>query len=133
LANTDDEALVLGASVDRHPKYPQFKIWKIDVRMETGDKIILRVIHEDSVADLEVYLNEMAQKKIWGKFWECKDRFHQVKYAYAITSHRSQGSTFKHVFIDTPDIMKNRDASTRTKCLYVAASRASEQLYMLET
>lgn len=132
LANTDDEALVLSASVDRHPKYPQFKIWAIDARLETGDTIVLRVIHEDSIDEFNAFVDGFAKENRWNLFWKCKDSFHSVKYAYAITSHRSQGSSFKYVFVDVPDIMMNRDVDTRTKCLYVACSRASEELFLLK-
>jgi exodeoxyribonuclease V len=130
LASTDDEGIVVAVATDRHPKYPQFKIFSIDLKMEDGDLIVARVIHPDSEADLKEYLDELAKKKSWKLFWACKDSFHQIKHGYAITSHRSQGSTFKEVFVDAGDVMLNRDVDTRTKCLYVACSRASKELHI---
>lgn len=128
LANTDDEAVVLNVTVDRHPKFPTFKIWKLDLEMDDGDTIVCRVIHPDSEDDLKEQLDELAKKKNWHSFWTLKDAFHNIKHGYAFTAHRSQGSTIKRVFVDAGDIMMNRDEDTRTKCLYVGCSRASVEL-----
>jgi hypothetical protein len=54
-----------------------------------------------------------------------------VDYAYAITSHKSQGSTYKRVIIDIEDIMKNKDEWERNRILYVAISRASEEVIVV--
>lgn len=131
LATTDEEGVIRNIGFDRHPKYPQFRVYKLDVDMDYGDSLVLNVIHEDSEDDLKDYLDSLAAKKQWKMFWDCKDAFHQIKLAFALTSHRSQGSTFLHVFIDSNDIMLNRKVDERSKCLYVAASRASKKLHIL--
>ncbi len=128
LANTDDEGVVLNVTVDRHPKFPIYKIWNIDLEMEDGDRIVARVIHPHSEDELQDKLSELANSKKWYDFWQLKDAFHSIKHAYAVTSHRSQGSTFKEVFVDAGDILINKDVDTRTKCLYVGCSRASVEL-----
>ncbi len=128
LANTDDEAVITGCSVSRHPRYPTYKIWEVDLDMEEGSSIVARVIHPDSEDELKAELDALAKKKNWPAFWKLKDSFHQIKHAYAVTSHRSQGSTFEYVFVDAGDILINTDVDTRTKCLYVACSRASIEL-----
>lgn len=48
-------------------------------------------------------------------------------------AHRSQGSTVPTVFVDGPNIMKNRNDREAMRCLYVATSRASEMLYTRKT
>lgn len=46
-----------------------------------------------------------------------------LDYAYALTVHKSQGSTYDEVFIDLPDINKNKNYVERNKLKYVAFSR----------
>jgi ATP-dependent exoDNAse (exonuclease V) alpha subunit len=131
LASVDDEGVIDKVSIQRHLTYPQFKVYKIDVTLEDDSyPITLQVLHEDSFEDLQEYLDSLSSKKLWGQFWKVKDAFNTIDHAYAITSHRSQGSTFENVFVEVGDIMSNTDISTRTKCLYVACSRASKDLTM---
>jgi exodeoxyribonuclease-5 len=50
-----------------------------------------------------------------------------VNSAYAMTIHKSQGSTFNHVYVSR-DILMTDDRETRNSLLYVAATRASKTL-----
>jgi len=55
----------------------------------------------------------------------------QVKYANAITVHKSQGGQWEHVFIDygfIPDEMKNENY---LRWLYTAVTRATQKLYLV--
>jgi|GEM_PF-511360 len=42
--------------------------------------------------------------------------------------HNSQGSTFENVFVDAKDILSNPNRDEALRCLYVAVSRASENV-----
>lgn len=46
-----------------------------------------------------------------------------LDYAYALTVHKSQGSSYDQVFVDEGDINKNRNHVERNKLKYVAFSR----------
>jgi ATP-dependent exoDNAse (exonuclease V) alpha subunit len=76
-------------------------------------------------------------EKILGQLWEFYyyfliDQFAQISYGYAITTHRSQGSTYKNVFVDLNDIIKNNIYKKEGfQCLYTAVTRASENLDIL--
>ena len=48
-----------------------------------------------------------------------------IDYGYAITIHKSQGSTFRHVAISENDIDRNPNNEERNKLKYVALSRCS--------
>ena len=80
------------------------------------------------------YLNIIEKKinRIW-KDWQENviDRFAQLNYGYCITVNKSQGSTFKNVFIDIMDIFKNFNQIERLKCLYTAITRSSHLLELL--
>ena len=57
----------------------------------------------------------------------------QVKFAYALTCHKSQGGQWKAVFLDQgylTDEMMNKEY---LRWLYTAVTRASAELYLLNT
>lgn len=131
VAATDEEADVIGVDVVRHMKYPTLKAWKVLMRMDcTGSRVTTYVCHEDSEEEFQRMLNEFKEKKRWDLFWKLKEAFGNVSYGYALTAHRSQGSSFKFTFVDAGDIMLNRKIDERTKCLYVGCSRASKELWV---
>jgi hypothetical protein len=66
---------------------------------------------------------------MWRDFWDTKRRFHSVRYGYALTAHRSQGSSYKSVWVDTHDILANHDSREAFRCLYVAVTRPTTSLH----
>jgi len=54
-------------------------------------------------------------------------------YAYSLTVHKSQGSTFQNVFVDAKNIKicTKKNISLQRRCLYTAVSRASDSMVML--
>jgi len=55
----------------------------------------------------------------------------QVKYAYAITCHKSQGGQWEHVYIDQGYVDPEMINSEYFRWLYTAVTRASEKLYLV--
>ena len=59
-----------------------------------------------------------------------------LDYGFALTSHKSQGSTFDTAFVDVNDIVYDRngypytDAEEVNRRLYVACSRCKNKLYL---
>jgi len=68
------------------------------------------------------------RKQAWSDFWDTKKLFNKVRYAYGLTAHRSQGSTYKHVFVDQRDILLNHNKREAFKCLYVADTRGTDSI-----
>lgn len=131
VATTDEEGVVEYVTVTQHNLYPMLTAWKVSIRMDwTNEVVHAFVIHDSSARAFQGMLDELKQAKRWDLFWKLKEAFHNIAYSYALTAHRSQGSTFKQVFVDAGDIMLNRNVSERTKCLYVGASRASQVLHV---
>lgn len=54
-----------------------------------------------------------------------------LKYGYAITAHKSQGSTYENVFVDILDIMRCHRVENIRSLQYVALSRASNNVHLL--
>ena len=135
IMTTDDEAMVISVVEGCHPLHPQYKALDLKVMTEDSRTLRLCVIHPDSVKDFERDCSELAHQakkapRMWKQFWEFKDSFDQVRYAYAITAHRAQGSTYETVFVDTQDILLNRNRKEAFQCLYVACSRPTKRLIL---
>lgn len=135
MAMTDDEGEVTRVSVDWHPLYPEFKVFRISATFDDNRLAVFQVLHPESKAAWERKSVEMAEaakmnKKLWRNFWEFKDAFHQVRYGYAITAHRAQGSTYDTAFVDWRDILLNRNRQEAFRCLYVACSRPKKRLIL---
>lgn len=133
VASTDDEGEVVRVSRGQHPIYEEYEIWNLSVTLDNNRTIPLKVLHESSLHLYTAEVERRAQmaretKRLWGKFWEFQEAFHGVRHAYAITSHRSQGSTYHTAFVDWRDILINRNRHEAFQLLYVACSRPSKAL-----
>lgn len=130
-----EEATIEQIAIGTHPIFSEFEIYNLLVAHESGRKFTLRVTTPSGLFHLNNRLNELSmeaksgKKYKWREFWELKEAFHDIKHAYAITSHMSQGSSYLITFIDLEDIMLNRNRSEAFRSLYVAATRQREAVY----
>lgn len=69
--------------------------------------------------------NRVLKKQAWSDFWEYKGRYADVDFGYAITAHKSQGSTYDIVVVDEKDIMGTTATSNQEKSelIYTALTR----------
>lgn len=69
--------------------------------------------------------NKASKRQAWGDFWEYKGRYADVDFGYAITAHKSQGSTYDIVVVDEKDIMGTSATSNQEKSelIYTALTR----------
>ena len=114
----------------------EWKVWRLSVKSvrDAWNRIAL-VLHED---EHERFEEELERKKMdakesprkWERYYELKERFTQVDYAYATTTHKAQGSTFDTVFVDYRDLQACRGPEQQA-LLYVAITRPSRRLAML--
>lgn len=135
MASTDDEGRVTRVVESHHPFYDQFQTYDVDIELDTGALVTARVLHPGSLRDFEKELAEKSAMakvngRLWKEFWAMKDAFHSLRHAYAITSHRSQGSTYETCFVDAGDILLNQNRQEAFRCLYVACSRPKKQLFL---
>jgi hypothetical protein len=54
-----------------------------------------------------------------------------VNYGFAITTHKSQGSTYHNIFVDVDNILNNKNENEAKRCLYTSLTRASNEIHML--
>ena len=130
------------------------KIWKLCVKSDIGEGFIyvikkefkkefenLKASIKKGIIDLKNYIyktmnksdNRFVLKRIWEYYYiNYIDIFADISYGYCITVHKSQGSTYKNVFIDARNILEyNRKDYINYKCLYTAITRASNKVFML--
>lgn len=129
LLATSAECEVLEAQRGRDGEWP---VWFLSVETEDGNFKTLRVLHESVHADMNAKLDFLAREKRWMEFWDLKQYFHQVDYAYSLTIHKSQGSTFQDVFVDVSSMAANRNAVERNQLCYVALTRAAKRLFLYQ-
>lgn len=69
--------------------------------------------------------NKVLKRQMWRDFWEYKGRYADVDFGYAITAHKSQGSTYDIVVVDEKDIMGTSATSNQEKSelIYTALTR----------
>jgi len=80
----------------------------------------------------EVGLDYKGQKEINKKIKE--DEFFnalQIKFAYAITCHKSQGGQWENVFVDLGYFTEDMLDKSYLRWLYTALTRASKKLYLI--
>lgn len=97
---------------------------------------VIQVVSRNDIGLYNNKLNELAsyakrqtnralKKQAWGDFWEYKGRYADVDFGYAITAHKSQGSTYDIVVVDEKDIMGTTATSNQEKSelIYTALTR----------
>jgi len=133
---TDEEATVLECIIGSHPRHREFEIFNLHCLDETGRKVTIRTLTADGRFHLNNRLNELSaeakngKKYKWREFWQLKEAFNEVRHSYAITSHRSQGSSYELTFVDLEDLMANRNRAEAFRALYVACTRQRRELHI---
>lgn len=88
------------------------------------------VTYKDN-SKLQADIQAASAEKNWNRYFMLKNSFIDLRHAEALTIHKSQGSTFNTVFVDLPSLYSCKNPNERRRLLYVACSRAREQLYLV--
>jgi hypothetical protein len=64
--------------------------------------------------------------------WALRTGFANVQHAYALTAHRAQGSTYEIAVLHWEGLARMRDDFEHARALYVAATRPSQYLVIVE-
>ncbi|NEQ97209.1 MAG: ATP-binding domain-containing protein, partial [Cyanothece sp. SIO2G6] len=110
----------------------EWAVWFLRVLTDEGHIRNLTVLHELSTDVFNQRLREYAGLRRWQEYWDLKTLFHNLSYAYCLTIHKSQGSTFQNVFVDIPNTLINRNVQERNQLLYVAVTRAAQRLFIYQ-
>lgn len=117
--------------------------WYWECVDEEGDKF--KVIDPISTQKFEKYLKSIAdsankaskgydKKILWQKYYQEKSEYQTIKYAFASTVHKLQGSTFETAYIDMREMKKYyefQEPEFIYRLMYVAVTRASKDIKIL--
>lgn len=67
----------------------------------------------------------------WATYYRFIGKFAAIKYNYAITVHKAQGSTYTNTIVANYDINKNTSVVERNRIKYTAVTRPKENLYII--
>ncbi len=123
----------------------EYKVWQLDFIYESKPasiKVLCKTEVRRHAAEVS-WRFEYAKTLPFGteersdaltKAWELKSRYAPIDYAYAITSHKSQGSTYNTVIVDERDIMSVSMTTNRGKSqsMYTAITRASTTCIVID-
>jgi hypothetical protein len=137
-----------------------YRVWELTVvNYEEAEKDqctkTLRVVHKDDLNSFHIALAELAQEakrkqfqtimkggkernmytryEAWRDYFDFKEQYSWVKYSYAMTTHKSQGSTVENVYVIERDLNRlSWNDEERNKLKYVAFTRASHVLRILQ-
>lgn len=106
------------------PEHP-FNVRKAELAAEARRlQDLVKQLRSQKKADAAFAADEQ-RKKAWVAFFQHEQKIISFAHPFAITSHKSQGSTYRSVFVDAGDLVRyNR------KALYVAVTRPSQRLVM---
>jgi hypothetical protein len=149
MINTGDELEIQALRTTTLPREYQLlgddgKLQKLSVMLDLyqvalsgGFEVFL--VHEDSEDDLLEMLEKVKQsalkasnlkKPLWRSYYENMAMINNFSHCYAITVHKSQGSTYDKVLVDASNISR-ADRKLKDRLYYVALSRAKTITYVI--
>ena len=127
----------------------QFKIYELT--LDNND--IIQTIHDSENESYNNFISDIKERikeinsYVFKKYKRCKilsqlisylwsyfyqnyiDILADIHYGYCITTHKSQGSNYKSVFVDMKDIIMNNSNKIESyRCLYTAITRTTKYL-----
>lgn len=130
----DDDEVVL-AYIFGHYSYKQLRDSYTREAAEANLKIEKEIKGVKASAwaksrDNEKHPLARARSKAWRDFLTFDECVFCLDFCHAMTVHKSQGSTYKHVYVDTQDLsqLANTNFSMYLRLMYVALSRASAKV-----
>jgi ribulose bisphosphate carboxylase small subunit len=118
----------------------KFDCYLIPVITLSGLKTTIQVLTTESCLKLEQQLKVLAEKAVhakeskiksflWHQYYELQKTFDDVAFAYCLTTHKAQGSTFDNVILDVADLNSCQD---KQKIIYTALTRAKKCVFILQ-
>lgn len=134
-------------------------IYRVGIKsVDTNDVSEIQIVRESGIKNFLIRFNQLLsraknetdwkkRKSYWAQYYAFKNTHlllnditgpdgrllvkKDIDYGYAITIHKSQGSTFTNVAISENNLDRNRNHTERNKLKYVAFSRPTHQAIIL--
>lgn len=125
--------------VEEQIKFYEASVWFLDDN-DTKQVEVIKILHQESEYEFiklanilkRIAIQKKGKDKSWIKYYDFLRTFADVNFAYAISCHKSQGSTYNTTFVLEDDIDMNFDVIERNRIKYTAYTRASRKLYVLK-
>lgn len=151
---TSEEAAVIAVAPREHPDWPQVPCAAVILERDGGQQVQVFVATQASALERTIAeqftvwrtlkaraeaayqqglraegrrLQDQA-KEASARAWALRKAFAPLRHAYALTTHKSQGSTFDTAIVDLADMARMRSAFQFNRGLYVAATRPRQYL-----
>lgn len=130
-----------------HPRHEHIPAWRVVLAQEDGSLVQLWVADQPSALNAEVSrlfdqvrrikaqlmitpdrLLDSERKVCVAKAWSLKNDFADLRHVYAMTVHKSQGSTLHTAILDWADLCRMANPFEFNRALYVAVTRAAHHL-----
>ncbi len=143
--HTSEELEVVSSEVAEHPFYRDVPTLLLSLLRDGGGLVWAFAAADDSALQARIAAafdrvrlvkagggdTGETVKDAMGKAWALKKAFAPFRHCYAITCHKSQGSTIDTVIVDLNNLGKMRDTFEHGRALYVAATRAARHLALV--
>ena len=139
--NTD---IVLSHAEKKHSDVLNIEYWECKDKEEGESQEIIKIVDPQSLSVFNDKLTTIAKmarkekdykkrKKMWETFFALKEFFADVKYTFASTIHKLQGSTYDTVYIDLFALANNQQINQDQlyRLVYVAITRAAKEIKIL--
>lgn len=140
----NNEQITLSYARKKYSDILKIEYWECKDDSEGEYQELIRIIDPKSNSNFNDKLDKIAKmakketnykkrKEMWKTFFELKEYFADVKYTFASTIHKLQGSTYETVYIDLFGLANNRyiDYNELYRLIYVAITRASMHIKIL--
>ena len=93
---------------------------------------INKTLNEDGANSGEKTNKYITMSQLFGHYLShiITSSYLDVDYGYALTVHKSQGSTYEDVYVEYNNILSNRKEIEKLKLLYTAITRSANKLYV---
>ena len=125
--NNSEECEVIGDAIKRISKPTSWEYWLVPAETDDGLRLDLRILTNESEQLRQERMQELREQKRWKQYYDTLKSFDNLPYAYAITTHKAQGSSINYIF---PDIADMRPCPDLQKILYTALTRARIQAFI---
>lgn len=121
----------------------EYKIYIACARsLTSGKRQNINLVHEDSREQFNSELDKLKEwaleakqgtktaRNRWIEYYAFEKKFARCKYSFALTAHKSQGTTVENCIVMPNDILANPKKREAYRCLYTAVTRPSQKLLL---
>lgn len=154
---TSEEAVIEEVRDKKHPIFKSIPARQMILVRDTGSKVAAYVAENPDALDREISEKFAENRRLKGEAtsaeragdyvtanklvaeakkaaksgWAMRRAFSPLRHSYALTTHKSQGSTFDTAIVDFADMARMRSTFDFNRGLYVATTRSREYLALV--